>query len=66
MPLVRISPRADKLSPEKKKRLCQNILEVMLQHTTAPPEAVSVIIDEIPDENWMMNSSMISERDPFS
>ncbi len=66
MPLVRISTRADKLSPEKKKRLCQNILEVMLQHTTAPPEAVSVIIDEIPDENWMMNSSMISERDPFS
>ena len=66
MPLVRISTRADKLSPVKKKKLCQAILKVMLKHTTAPPEAVSVIIDEVPDENWMMNSNMISESDPFS
>ena len=66
MPLVRISTRADKLSPDKKKRLCKDILDVMLKHTTAPPEAVSVIIDEVPDENWMMNTNMISERDPFS
>ena len=66
MPLVRISTRADKLSPVKKKKLCQDILKVMLKHTTAPPEAVSVIIDEVPDENWMMNSNMISESDPFS
>ena len=65
MPLIRISTRADKLSPGKKKELCQDILEVMLKYTTAPPEAVSVIIDEVPDENWMMNSNMISERDPF-
>ena len=53
MPLERISTLAYKLAPGKKKKLCQGILDVMLKHTTAPHEAESIIIDEVPDENWM-------------
>lgn len=64
MPLVRISTIADRMTPEKKKKLCQEIHDVMIRNTTAPSEAVSIIIDEVPPQNWMMHQNMLNEREP--
>ena len=48
MPLVRVSALAGKSSPETKKKICQEIHEVMKRYTSAPDEAIWVVIDEVP------------------
>ena len=62
MPLVRVSALAGKSSPETKKQICQEIHEVMKRHTSAPDEAIWVVIDEVPADGWMMNKQIMSEK----
>jgi 4-oxalocrotonate tautomerase family enzyme len=62
MPLVRVSALAGKSSPETKKKICQEIHEVMKRYTSAPDEAIWVVIDEVPADGWMMNKQVMSEK----
>ena len=64
MPLVRVSSIGGKLSPEKKKKICQEMHDVMMRNTQSPSEAVWVIIDEVATENWMIHEPMLSEKSP--
>ena len=62
MPLVRVS--AFGLSPETKKQVARQMHEVIMNNTEAPPEAVWVMFDDVPRENWMINEAMLSEKHP--
>jgi len=64
MPLVRISAISEKMSPEKKKKICQEMHEVMMRNTSAPSEAVWIMFDDILAENWMIHETMLSEKSP--
>ena len=63
MPLVRVTAIAG-VSPETKKKICQEMHEVIMRNTPAPSEAVWVIIDDVPAENWMIHENMLSEKRP--
>ncbi len=60
MPLVRVS--AFGLSPETKKQIPSQMHDVMMNNTKAPAEAVWVMFEDVPPENWMICNSMLSEK----
>ena len=62
MPLVRVS--AFGLSPETKKQIAAEMHRVIMNNTAAPPEAVWVMFEDVPRENWMINETMLSEKTP--
>lgn len=64
MPLVRITSVAGKITAETKKKICQEMHEVIRRHTPAPSEAVWVMFDEVPAESWMIHETMLSEQSP--
>lgn len=64
MPLVRVSSIGGKVTPETKKKICQEMHDVLMRNTAAPSEAVWVIIDDVPAENWMIHETMLSEKSP--
>lgn len=53
MPIVRIDlwPGRDKATKEK---LIQKITQVVVETVKCPAEAVTVVIEDIPKENWGM------------
>ena len=65
MPLVRITAVAENISPETKKKICQEMHEVITRNTPAPSEAVWVLFDDIPAENWMVHQTMLNEKSPM-
>lgn len=62
MPLVRVSSFG--LSPETKKKIAKEMHDVIMNNTAAPEEAVWVMFDDVPPENWMIKDSMLSEKHP--
>jgi phenylpyruvate tautomerase PptA (4-oxalocrotonate tautomerase family) len=62
MPLVRVS--AFGLSFEVKKMVAQEMHDVIMRYTEAPSEAVWVMFEDVPRENWMIHKSMLSEAHP--
>ena len=62
MPLVRVSSLTGKTSSETKKKICEEMHDVMKRHTSAPDEAIWVIIDEVAADGWMMNKKVMSEK----
>ncbi len=51
MPIVRIGMWAGRDGATKEK-LIQNVTRTVCDTVGCPPEAVTVIIDDIPKENW--------------
>lgn len=64
MPLVPVSAISGKLSSEKKKKICEEIHNIVMPNTQSPSEAVWVIIDETPADNWMIHETMLNEKSP--
>ena len=64
MPLVRVSAVKGRISPDVKKKICQEMHDVIRRHTPAPSEAVWVMFDDVPEENWMIHETMLSEKKP--
>ena len=62
MPLVRISQFG--LSSEVKKKIAREMHGVIMNNTKAPSEAVWVMFEDVPRENWMINERMLSEAHP--
>jgi phenylpyruvate tautomerase PptA (4-oxalocrotonate tautomerase family) len=62
MPLVRISQFG--LTPEVKKKIAREMHGVIMNNTKAPSEAVWVMFEDVPRENWMINERMLSEAHP--
>jgi len=51
MPIIRIELWAGR-SPEIKDKLIQNVTKTVCETVGCPPEAVIVVIEDIPKENW--------------
>ncbi len=62
MPLVRVSQFG--LPDEVKKKIAKEMHDVIMNNTKAPPEAVWVMFEDVPRENWMINERMLSEVHP--
>ncbi len=62
MPLVRISQFG--LSDEVKKKVAKEMHDVIVNNTEAPSEAVWIMFEDVPRENWMIHQRMLSEAHP--
>jgi phenylpyruvate tautomerase PptA (4-oxalocrotonate tautomerase family) len=62
VPLVRVSSFG--WSAEKKKKIAQEMHRVIMENSNAPAEAVWVMFEDVPRENWMIASRMLSEAHP--
>ncbi len=51
MPIVRIGLWAGR-TPEIKEKLIKEVTKTVCENVGCPPEAVIVIIEDIPKENW--------------
>lgn len=51
MPIVRIGMWAGRDATTKEK-LIQNVTKAVCDTVRCPPEAVTVVIDDVPKENW--------------
>jgi 4-oxalocrotonate tautomerase len=51
MPIINIEMWAGR-SPEIKEKLIQNVTKTVCDTVGCPPEAVIVVIKDIPKENW--------------
>ena len=51
MPIVRIGMWAGRDAATKEK-LIQNVTQTVCDTVKCPPEAVTVVIDDVPKENW--------------
>jgi 4-oxalocrotonate tautomerase len=63
MPIVRVETWAG-LGKERKRDLVEGMTREAMRVLGCPPEAVTVIIDEIPKENWGAAGELCSERFP--
>jgi phenylpyruvate tautomerase PptA (4-oxalocrotonate tautomerase family) len=62
MPLVKVSQFG--LSDETKKKIATEMHAVIMNNTKAPSEAVWVMFEDVPRENWMIHEQMLSEKHP--
>ena len=51
-------------SPEVKKALAESLTQAVVTHIGCPPQAVTVIIDEIDKGNWFMGAKDSNELFP--
>jgi 4-oxalocrotonate tautomerase len=63
MPTVRVEIFAGR-SPELKKALASEITDAVVKHIGCPVQAVMVIIEDVPKENWMIGGKPCSELFP--
>ncbi len=63
MPILRVETWAG-LPKEKKQDLVETLTRETVRILDCPAEAVTVIIDEIPKENWGAAGELCSERFP--
>lgn len=63
MPIVRLETWSG-LSKEKKKDIVETYTRETVRLLGCPPEAVTVIIDEIDKENWGAAGELCTERFP--
>ena len=63
MPIIRVETLAG-ISRDKKRDLVQTLTRESVRIFECPPQAVTVIIDEVPKENWGASGELCSERFP--
>ncbi|QGY39954.1 2-hydroxymuconate tautomerase family protein [Pseudodesulfovibrio cashew] len=63
MPILRVETWAG-LPKEKKRDFVETLTREATRILGCPPEAVTVIIDEVPKENWGAAGELCSERFP--
>ncbi len=60
MPIVRVEMWAGR-PPEFRAALAREITEVVVRRVGCEPRAVTVIVDEIPKENWLIGGQPCTE-----
>lgn len=60
MPIVRIDIWSGK-NQEIKKNLAKEITDVMVKNVGCPTEAVTIIFEEIPKQNWVIGGQFCSD-----
>ncbi len=60
MPIVRIELWAGR-PPEFRAELAKEITEVVVRRVGCEPRAVTVVVDEVPKENWYLGGRPCSE-----
>ena len=63
MPLVEISLWPGR-APDVKARIIREVTDAVARTTGAPPEAVEVIIREVPKTDWGLSGKPFSETHP--
>lgn len=59
MPIVRVELWPGK-TQEVKRKVAKAITEVMVENIGCPAQAVTVLFDEIPQENWAIGGELCS------
>ncbi len=60
MPMVRVAMWSG-ISAELKKNLAKGITDVIVDNVKCPVQAVTIIFDEIPKENWAIGGQFCSD-----
>lgn len=63
MPIVRTEIWKGK-SPEVKKALAEALTHAVVKHIGCPPQAVTVLLDEVDKENWFIGAKDSNELFP--
>ncbi len=63
MPLVRVEIWSGR-TPEVKKQLAEAITNAVVEHIGCTAQGVTVIIDEVPKENWVIGGKTCQELFP--
>ncbi|NHM32844.1 2-hydroxymuconate tautomerase [Neobacillus terrae] len=61
MPIIQVQMLKGR-SPELKKQLISEITDTISRTLGSPPEAVRVILTEVPEENWGVGGVPINEK----
>jgi 4-oxalocrotonate tautomerase len=61
MPIVRVEMWAGRTT-EQKEKIIKNVTEAMCESVGCPKEAVWVVIEDVPKENWGMNGEQCSKK----
>ncbi|MFH1710399.1 MAG: 2-hydroxymuconate tautomerase [bacterium] len=61
MPLVKIEMWAGR-TPEQKEKIIQNVTKAVCDAVGCPKEAVWVVIEDVPKENWGMSGEQCSKK----
>jgi len=62
MPIVRVEMWPGR-TYEQKTELARLITEAVVSVTHAPPEATTIIFEDVSKENWAIGGVLVSERD---
>jgi len=60
MPMVRVAMWSG-ISSELKKNLANGITDVIVNNVKCPVQAVTIIFDEIPKDNWVIGGQFCSD-----
>jgi len=60
MPMVRVAMWSG-INAELKKNLAKGITDVIVNNVKCPVQAVTIIFDEIPKENWVIGGQFCSD-----
>ena len=61
MPILRVSLWAGR-TKEKKAELAKALTDTMVKVAKVPPEAVTIMFEELPKENWATGGTLHTER----
>ena len=64
MPLYRCKFEPGLLSLAQREQIAKEMHDVIMNNTKAPAEAVWVMFEDVPRENWMINAQMLNEAHP--
>ena len=63
MPILRVSLWEGR-TKEQKGELAKALTDTMVETAKVPPEAVTIMIDELPKENWATGGQLHTEKFP--
>jgi 4-oxalocrotonate tautomerase len=61
MPWVKIDLTEGR-TPEQKQAAAQAITDAMVKHCGCPPESVSIVFNDVSNENWAFGGLLASNR----
>jgi 4-oxalocrotonate tautomerase len=61
MPIVRVEMWAGRTT-EQKEKIIKNVTEAMCESVGCPKEAVWVVIEDVPKENWGISGEQCSKK----
>ena len=63
MPLVKVEMWSGRTT-EQKEKIIQNVTKAICDSVGCPKDAVWVVIEDVPKENWGMNGEQCSKSKP--